>query len=145
MSEPRAATFRRYLAYQAPGWVVFALAAWAATYWPGVPALAAAAALVAWVAKDLVLFRFVGDAYRRGVSDPSSRLIGRRGVWRTAGWVEIGPERWRAESAEPIERGTRVRVVAVEGLVLRVEPEGDQASDSSNATPSDAISSRTGS
>jgi membrane-bound serine protease (ClpP class) len=31
-------------------------------------------------------------------------------------------EYWEAESEAPVEAGTRVRVVAVDGLLLKVEP-----------------------
>lgn len=38
------------------------------------------------------------------------------------GWVWAFGERWRARSAAPLVRGARVRVVALEGLTLVVEP-----------------------
>ena len=39
------------------------------------------------------------------------------------GWVRAFGERWQARSAAPLKRGARVRIVAVEGLTLVVEPE----------------------
>jgi membrane-bound serine protease (ClpP class) len=39
-----------------------------------------------------------------------------------AGLVRIHGELWRATAAQPIPKGTRVRVVRVDGLTLRVEP-----------------------
>jgi membrane-bound ClpP family serine protease len=42
------------------------------------------------------------------------------------GWVRIGPELWRAElvrGASSVPRGAKVRVAAVDGLLLRVVPE----------------------
>jgi membrane-bound serine protease (ClpP class) len=38
------------------------------------------------------------------------------------GWVRVHGERWRARSARPLRRGARVRVKAVDGLWLEVEP-----------------------
>lgn len=45
---------------------------------------------------------------------------------REEGWVQLGGERWRARTAKPLPRGGRGRVVAVEGLTLMIEPEGEQ-------------------
>ena len=39
------------------------------------------------------------------------------------GWVRMRGESWRATSAEPLARGTRVRVVRTDGLRLEVVPE----------------------
>ena len=39
------------------------------------------------------------------------------------GWVRASGERWRARSAAPLACGERARIVAVEGLLLVVEPE----------------------
>ncbi len=39
------------------------------------------------------------------------------------GWVRMRGESWRATSAVPLTRGTRVRVVRSEGLKLEVEPD----------------------
>jgi membrane-bound serine protease (ClpP class) len=38
------------------------------------------------------------------------------------GRIRIHGEVWRAESATPLRRGDRVKVFAVDGLVLKVEP-----------------------
>lgn len=40
------------------------------------------------------------------------------------GWVHVRGENWQAQSAVPLRRGQPVRVVAVEGLTLRVAPDG---------------------
>ena len=39
------------------------------------------------------------------------------------GWVRASGDRWRARSAAPLACGDRARIVAVEGLLLVVEPE----------------------
>ncbi len=41
------------------------------------------------------------------------------------GWVRAGGESWWAQSPVPVATGDRVRIAAVEGLLLRVEPEGE--------------------
>lgn len=54
------------------------------------------------------------------------RLIGALGVARSPihheGSVQIAGQLWSARSASPIPEGSEVRVVAVEGLILIVEP-----------------------
>ena len=58
-----------------------------------------------------------------GVED----LVGRPGVAASAlapdGQVRVQGEIWAARSALPVERGARVVVRAVDGLVLEVEPD----------------------
>jgi membrane-bound serine protease (ClpP class) len=41
------------------------------------------------------------------------------------GWARVRGESWRVVSAGPLARGDRVRVVGIDGLTLRVEPEGN--------------------
>jgi len=54
-------------------------------------------------------------------------MVGEMGVARTPlgprGTVFVHGELWEAVSSSAIEAGSRVRVVAIEGLTLRVEPE----------------------
>jgi membrane-bound serine protease (ClpP class) len=45
----------------------------------------------------------------------------------TVGAVWIHGERWRARSSAHVRKGERVRVAAVEGLLLHVEPTGADA------------------
>lgn len=89
--------------------------------WPTPLSLAALLAFVAWKVA----------ASRRG-----RLVLGSQGLVRETGeaLTEIGPlggevfvhgEYWRARSASEIPRGARVRVVAVDGLVVTVVAEGD--------------------
>jgi len=135
MSEgiPRRASTRRvffrYLAFEAPSWVLLAavlgvlMAVWDLSL--GLAALV----LGLWILKDLALFPILRIAYEpAGGSGGTESLIGAVGIVSAdldpEGWIQIGPERWRArvsrESA-PLPAGTQVRVTAVEGLLLRVE------------------------
>jgi membrane protein implicated in regulation of membrane protease activity len=133
VSARRAATettlrvFARYALFQSPGWLAAAVAAGAAVDWLGVAPWIAATGAALWLVKDLVLFPFVRRAYERGATTHGE--VGERGIAEGAidpeGWVRIGAERWRARlarGAATIEAGAEVRVVAVEGLVVRVEP-----------------------
>jgi membrane protein implicated in regulation of membrane protease activity len=100
-----------------------------------VPLWLAVLIIFAWIAKDIVLYLFVWQAY-----DPDAgrdRLIGTCGVARQplspAGYVLVRGELWRAEVMEgesPVRKGERVRVCAVRGLTLLVvgiEADSDQS------------------
>jgi membrane protein implicated in regulation of membrane protease activity len=49
-------------------------------------------------------------------------LVGTYGEMTDPGWVSVNGELWRARSEAPLLAGERVRVRAVEGLTLVVEP-----------------------
>ena len=65
----------------------------------------------------------------RGVPSRTEPLIGREGVVTTdiettvgAGRVNVGGEDWAARAQAPLPAGTRIRVVAADGIVLEVVP-----------------------
>ena len=66
-------------------------------------------------------------------------LVGEaRGELKPEGPVFVKGTLWRGRSAgEPIASGTRVRVRAVDGLILRVEPEPAATSAGETASPAD--------
>jgi membrane protein implicated in regulation of membrane protease activity len=83
-----------------------------------------------WVIKDLTLYPFVRRAYEGKSRTGHERLIGAEGIVEEqlapSGYVRVGAELWRAEAMrgdEPIARGSRVRIHAVRGLTLLIEPE----------------------
>jgi membrane protein implicated in regulation of membrane protease activity len=124
-----AATLRRYLLFQVPGWLVATLALAAAVRWWDLPLRWALLGFAAWLAKDLLLYPIVHRAYEPDGRAPHGP-IGEHGVAETAvddgGWVRVGPERWRARrapGAPPIAPGAPVRVVRLRGHELEVEPE----------------------
>jgi len=65
-------------------------------------------------------------ARRRPVAIGKQRMVGLVGEaledLDPEGQVKVGGEIWRARAARPVAAGTRVRVRAVRGLVLEVEP-----------------------
>jgi membrane protein implicated in regulation of membrane protease activity len=125
---PAAATLRRYLLFQVPGWLLVGGGLAAAVRWWELAPGWALAGLAAWVAKDALLYPIVHRAYEPDGHAPHGP-IREHGVADTAidgeGWVLIGPERWRARRAHgaaPIAAGAPVRVVALRGHELEVAP-----------------------
>jgi membrane-bound serine protease (ClpP class) len=78
----------------------------------------------------LFLGRLAIQAQRQRPVTGADALIGLHGRARTnlvpgaAGDVDVRGEIWRAESTAPIAAGDSVRVTAIDGLTLRVEPAG---------------------
>jgi membrane-bound ClpP family serine protease len=118
----------RYAAFQMPGWGLAGALSFVAWEWFAVPAWAAWGAVGLWVAKDVVMARFMAHAYAGHARGGPHDLVGKHGVADTElapeGTVRIRAERWRARcapGAEPIPAGASVRVVEVEGLTAIVE------------------------
>jgi membrane-bound serine protease (ClpP class) len=67
-------------------------------------------------------------ARRARVVSGAEELIGALGeVLDADGWAFVHGERWRTRSAGPLAPGEKVRVTAIEGLTLSVEPLRDEA------------------
>lgn len=92
-----------------------------------------AAALVMLGALLLLLAGKALGTMRSGARSGTESLPGRRGQVRQTftaddfqppftGQVFVAGELWRAEAQEPLQRGEEVRVTAVRGLTLQVEP-----------------------
>jgi len=119
----------RYVFLEIPGWVAAAaLLMLLVEYWELAPRTALLL-FALWVAKDFALFPVLRIAYEDAPPDGTDRLLGALGTTRgrldPEGWVLVGSELWRAELAPgqaPLERGAAVRVTAVRGLTLSVEP-----------------------
>jgi membrane protein implicated in regulation of membrane protease activity len=125
--------FARYWLFQLPGTVVAAGVLFVLVRWELITTGVAGLLFGFWVLKDLLLFPVTRVGYERGGRPHGSdALLGSAGVVREeiaasgTGWVRVGPELWRARregGGEALPVGAKVRVVGVDGLVLRVEPE----------------------
>ena len=66
---------------------------------------------------------------RQAVVSGREQMLGARGEalgdFDREGWARVRGEQWRVRSARAVRRGQRLRVTAMHGLVLDVEPEGD--------------------
>jgi len=62
----------------------------------------------------------------RPVVSGREEMIGAAGValedFAGEGWARVHSENWRVRSAQPLAKGQRLRVTAIDGLVLNVEP-----------------------
>jgi membrane protein implicated in regulation of membrane protease activity len=122
--------FWRYWLLQVPGWGVLIVALVGANRYLGLSPFWAVVAFIAWFLKDWAIYPILKNHYRFRVEPPSDHLVGRLGTarepLRPKGYVELRGELWLAEvvaGVGPVGAGDEVRVVAVEGLTLRVRPE----------------------
>lgn len=121
-------TRTRYLLHQLPGWLAVALGLVVVRPWLDLGATTAVLLWLAWVLKDLLMYRFVREAYRVDERSELERLVGARAVVRRAlnpaGYVKMRHELWQAEAAPserlPVAEGERVLVRATRGLTLVV-------------------------
>jgi membrane-bound serine protease (ClpP class) len=81
-------------------------------------------AAVVMAAGTFALVRLVVLAQRRRATTGAEGMVGLAGIVESPldpeGWVLVKGERWRARADSPLPAGTPVKVVAVEGLSLRV-------------------------
>jgi membrane protein implicated in regulation of membrane protease activity len=124
--------FARYWLFQLPGMFLALLVLAVLVHWELITMELAAVLFGFWVLKDLAMFPFLRVGYElEGRPAGADALVGAVGVVREPlsaereGWVRLGPELWRAVSPGDgeVPAGARVRVVSVQGLVLRVERE----------------------
>jgi len=121
----------RYALFQLPGLALVAMGAAVAQAAFEVPGWLAWGVVAGWAALDVALFPVVRIAYEpQPGGGGAAALVGARGVARDrldpVGYVRIGAELWRAELAPgspSVAAGAPIRVLAVEGLTLRVEPD----------------------
>lgn len=118
----------RYAAFQVPGFILAVIVGWLAWQQFGVDGRLVAAALAAWLVKDVVLFPFVRVAYAPRDERGPGGLRGAAAVVVDAlapqGRVRIGGELWRArlrEGTGPVAPGARVRVADLDGLTVLVD------------------------
>ena len=83
-------------------------------------------------ASALCLFVVVGMVIRGRRAPVVSGREEMLGAWGEAledfaaeGWMRVHGETWRVRSARPVRRGERLRVQAIDGLILIAEPEGE--------------------
>jgi membrane-bound ClpP family serine protease len=119
--------YLRYLLLMLPGVVILILVLMIIEHWVVMPAWLFWAVVFLWLAKEVVIFPFVWHAHDPHQPGISRSMIGAFGIVKErldpAGYIQVAGELWKAEhieTAQPIEKGERVRVVKMEGLKLFV-------------------------
>ena len=74
----------------------------------------------------LVVIRMVIRAHRKPVVSGAEELVGSFGEvvdgFDKQGFIHVHGENWQAESLTPVRAGDRVRITAIKGLLLKIEP-----------------------
>lgn len=125
--------FLRYMIFQLPGMFVAGIVLGTLVRWDRLTEPLAWGLFAMWVAKDLAFFPVTRVAYDNHSSQLGpDALVGSLATTQSelvpgeVGYVRVGPERWQAllvAGASAIGAGTQVRIVELNGLTLRVEPE----------------------
>ncbi|MFQ5983207.1 MAG: NfeD family protein [Woeseiaceae bacterium] len=116
----------KYALVQLPGTAVLLVILFLIKEQLGMPVWLLWSIVVAWVAKDVILFPLLWRSYDPDFPAEAHSVVGALGVAKDrlapSGYVRVRGELWRAEAvAAPNGKGRRVRVREVRGLVLIVE------------------------
>lgn len=119
--------WQRYLVLQAPGWILAGVLAAVLIESFSLPGWVAGGLVALMVFKDFVLYPFLKRAYEDSKPAGAEALIGSVGTARETlapeGYVEVRGELWLARARPedvPIQPGSKVRVVAADGVALEV-------------------------
>ena len=132
MEKPDRKIILRYALFQIPGIILSSSVAFLLNRWLKMPAWGAWAIIFLWAAKDVAMFFFTWRSYSPVAKDGADAMIGLAGEvteeLSPAGRIHIRGESWSARlpgDHESLTKGASVRVIAVEGLSLFVQPEDE--------------------
>jgi membrane-bound serine protease (ClpP class) len=79
----------------------------------------------------LLLTKLLGLRHMTPALPPGQEMVGREGVVLAGGLgptgvVRVSSEEWKATATAPMPPGSRIKVTALDGLVLTVEPVADE-------------------
>ena len=123
----------RYTLLQLPGLLLLGTLGWWGWSQGWLSAGTATIVFALWLTKDVLLYPLYRPALERTAPCGGEALVGLDvdavSALQPEGWVRVRGERWRAKTADGSHHpaGTRVRVVAADGLVLSVVAAGDDA------------------
>lgn len=122
-------TVFRYLLFQLPELGLFAAVMFTLQGHKLVSLSLAWSLIALWVVKDAVLYPFIWQAYEEKQSHDANPLIGATAIAQQRldpiGYVRVQGELWRAELKQgcpPVNKDEKVRIRAIDGLTLSVEP-----------------------
>ena len=94
----------------------------------GIPYALIAGVTAASAAFLLLVFGMMARSRRAAVVSGREHMIGAEGEaledFAREGWARVRGERWKVRSAQPVQRGERLRVTAMDGLTLEVSRQG---------------------
>jgi len=124
-------TWKRYLLFQIPGWIIATAVVTSLWYWRILPLWLSVLCFSVWLLKDLLLYPLTRTAYETAAKTGPAALVGTKGVAEgnlaPDGYIRIRGELWRAVS-EPADQmifaGTQVEILSAEGMRVYVRPIG---------------------
>lgn len=121
-------TFLRYVLFQVPEWTLVVVLLVAIDHYSDAPTWLLVLGGFGFALKDLLLYPWMRRAYELVGNDPGEHLVGRPGTvieeLSPDGWVRVNAELWRATASDGrVVAGTSVRIRALRGHVLLVEPD----------------------
>jgi membrane-bound ClpP family serine protease len=131
----------RYALFQLPGLAVVVVILLFLHHWEVLETWILWTFGIVWVAKDVLFYPFVWQAYHWKRAEDENPMIGARATARDrldpSGHVDVRGEIWRAEvsrGGRPVEKGEAVRIQALHGLILLVTPEEEGEGGDDEAT-----------
>lgn len=89
--------------------------------------------IIFWIAKDIIMFPFVRDAYDKWNTGSAGALIGLQGkvveALSPSGYVKVRGELWRAEAVKEvprIDKGDIIEILGSRGYTLIVQSQDHQ-------------------
>jgi membrane protein implicated in regulation of membrane protease activity len=124
--------FAGYVILQLPSLALLVLILILVRRWIDLPEWLVWCFVAVWAAKEVMMFPSVWRSYSHKIRGGSTSLIGARGIAEErldpSGYVRVNDELWRAkvpQGIRPVLKGENVRVRAIDGLTLLVEPENN--------------------
>jgi membrane protein implicated in regulation of membrane protease activity len=139
--KPARSVLLRYTLFQVPSLFLLGAVLYLLHRWIDLAAWISWGILACWIVKDALLFPFLWRSYRPGSPGAADSMVGLAGTARgplaPVGKVEVRGEIWHAElspGSPHLDAGAEVRISAMKGLKLIVEPGGAKGAAAGGAT-----------
>ena len=126
----------RYTILQLPALALIAVGMLFVSRWFEIPSWLLWCIVLAWLAKDVILYPFVWRAYDQPREKGVNAMVGMCCIVKErlapSGYVMARGELWKAEltaNSRSVEKGERVRVQETRGLTLIVKPWDEDCDD----------------
>lgn len=122
-------TIVRYAILQVPGVVILGILLWWFIELEFIQRGTAVLLILIWIVKEIILYHFLWEAYIPNSAITQDSLLNTPGKTLERldplGYVKIRGERWRGKALQEnqiIPAGTKIVVVATDGLTVTVKP-----------------------